>query len=272
MNQALCAAALLRLSGADAIGFAHSQFTRDVCALEPGQMGWSAWLDAQGRTKAVFALLRIDTDALLLWQPLGDAEALAAGLQRFVMRSKAGIELLHGWQVLAGRQDAVPPAGTWVARDGGYALPMPDASAERAVLLAPSSLPIDGQAFQRWQRENILARLPWIDAASAALFVPQALELERLGALAFDKGCYPGQEIVARLHFRGGNKRSLACVETGGQHLDGGAQLPAATGQSSGHILYGVGPQAERPGLALAVVSTGGESARRPIPGSPSAA
>jgi len=254
MATALCSASMLRLHGADAAAFAHAQFTTDVRELAPGRCGWSAWLDAQGRVRAVFALLRIDADTVLMWAPLADAAALAADLGRFVFRSRVRIEAVEGWQVVELAADDVPAAADWTSRLDGYALRLPGEAA-RGIALVPGHADTDAHAFDAWQRANIAQRLPWIGPASATRYVPQALELERIGAIAFDKGCYPGQEIAARLHFRGGNKRGLRVVGVDDARLEDGAALVDADGATVGHVLYGVAASAAHRAEALAVVN-----------------
>src|SRR5690349_15145114 len=81
-------AELIEIAGADAIAFAHAQFSSDVAALAAGAWQWSAWLSAEGRTRAVFAVLRVADDRLLVWLPLGGARAIADALARYVLRAK----------------------------------------------------------------------------------------------------------------------------------------------------------------------------------------
>ena len=254
MTTALCPASMLRLHGADATAFAHAQFTTDVRELAPGRCGWSAWLDAQGRVRTVFALLRIDADTLVLWAPLADAAALAADLVRFVLRSRVRVEAVEGWQVVELANNEIPAGTEWRPQLNGYALRLPGEQA-RAIALVPGRATVNAQAFDAWQRANIADRLLWIGPAPAARYVPQALELERIGAIRFDKGCYPGQEIAARLHFRGGNKRGLRVVDLGAASLEEGAALADAGGTIVGHVLYGVAANPAHSAEALAVVN-----------------
>ena len=74
----------------------------------------------------------------------------------------------------------------------------------------PSPVP-DHARFAEWQLADVEDGLPWIAVEVEDQFTPQALGLDRIGAISLGKGCYPGQEIVARLHYRGGNKR--ACFQ-----------------------------------------------------------
>ncbi len=252
MYPVISAASIVRLHGPDAIAFA--QFTNDIRGLAPGTCCWNAWLDAQGRVKALFAALRIDEASLLLWQPHGAAESLREELRRYVLRSKLTVECLDGWQVQAWHATDWPASDLrWRPCAGGHALRLPGADA-RAVALLPGQAVIDQVAALEWRHADIAARLPWIDAPVAACFVPQALELERIDAIRFDKGCYPGQEIAARLHFRGGNKRGLRCLPCADLPPAAGSPLIDAAGATVGHVLYSAAAHANQPAQALAVV------------------
>lgn len=241
MSTPLFAAQAVLIEGADAVAFANAQFTIDVGALAVGRWQWCAWLDAQGRALHVFALLRTRADALLVWQPLGDAETMRAALSRYVFRSKVTLRTLHDWYVWS--LDAAPstrPAPRAIAfENGGYAIAL-DGGARTAWLGPGVADRDDAVARDRWRRADVAAGLPLIDAATRASFTPQALDLERIGAISFGKGCYPGQEIAARLHFRGGNKRRLRAFAFDAQ-TDApapGTPIVAGDGISKGIVLY----------------------------------
>jgi len=244
MKIPLSPAQVLLLEGADAAGFANAQFTTDVTQLEPGHWQWNAWLDAQGRVLHFFALLRPRADALLAWLPLGEADAMRAALSRFVFRAKVTLDAPSGWVVHALDMHDLPrpPAsGTIVEASGGYAFEQPGA---RIVCIAPAQPEdFDDAALDRWRRADIAAGLPLLDARLRGEFVPQALDLERVDAISFRKGCYPGQEIAARLHFRGGNKRVLRAFDiTASDALPPpapGTPILATDGTTAGHVLYG---------------------------------
>src|SRR5690349_23247386 len=84
-------AELVSIEGADAIAFAQAQFSSNLASLADGQWQFSAWLDAQGRVKFLFHLVRLDAQRLLLLLRGGQAEALAIDLRRYVFRAKAAI-------------------------------------------------------------------------------------------------------------------------------------------------------------------------------------
>jgi len=244
MITSLGPAALIRIAGRDALAFAHAQFTSDVRGLAEGAWQWSAWLDAQGRARAVFLLLRVAPDELLAWQPLGDPATLNTSLARFVMRAAVRIEAIDATveaidaphDVLAGR----------VAHDGaGWTFVLADG---RGVRLVPGDpRPADTAALVEWRLRDIEARLPLLPEAMAGECTPQALDLESIDAIRFDKGCYPGQEIAARLHYRGGNKRHLHRAAAEGHASPGaGDELFDPAGALAGRILYVAGSSTPR--------------------------
>jgi tRNA-modifying protein YgfZ len=252
--QPLGRAELIEISGPDALAFAQAQFTSDVTALDVAHWQWSAWLSAQGRARAVFALLRIAADRLLVWMPLGDALRTRDAVARFVLRAKVKLDVVDGVSLHALDADTFPiPSPFAIAMHAnGHAFAQPGSRV--AWLGPPASIHIDAGARDAWHLSDIDALLPWLDRANDEAFVPQALDLDVLGAVRFDKGCYPGQEIAARLHFRGGNKQLLRRVR-----LDGAADvvpgLAIAHGaQNVGSVLYAVrtAPTQHR---ALAVVT-----------------
>jgi folate-binding protein YgfZ len=255
MKRISCAQ-LVALHGPDAVTFAHSQFTSHVANLAIGDWQWSAWLDAQGRVRNVFALLRPESERLIVWLPMGDAEALQANLARFVFRAKVRVECLRGWSLstsaLPARSES-PPHLT--ALNDGFSFYLDDV-ARRQVILAPDGShtePPDLEALNDWTLSDIHAGFPWIGEETRGQFVAHALDLQRIGAISLDKGCYPGQEIVARLHYRGGNKRHCEQIRISSTEppVSGGAILTEHSDSPAGNILYSARENDAYVGLAV---------------------
>lgn len=238
--QALEAAPLVRLQGKDAVAFAQAQFSGDVASLREAHWQWNAWLDAQGRVRYFFALLRIAEEHLLAWLPFADTHAMCTELRRYVFRARLEIEAVSGWALHGAARDVSPTAEQVVAYAGGHALRLPGSSARVAVLAPQGTRRYDAAALDGWHREDIQSGLPWIAPALASEFVAQSAGLQRLGAISLDKGCYPGQEIVARLHYRGGNKRQLCRVQTSSPNppVPGSRILERDSSRPVGHVLY----------------------------------
>lgn len=208
----------LLIEGEDALRFVQAQFSGDIGSLTEGRWHWNAWLDAQGRVRALMHLANLGDERLLAILRGGDAEATRAGLVRYLLRSKTTVTP----RIFSGHAGGAMPRGRVDAdaRDGivlGYG--------DRSLRLkAPGSHP-DPEAANAWRLADIRAGWPTLPAGEAQ-FLPPALGLERLGAVSFDKGCYPGQEIAARLHYRGGHKSSLYHVR-GPVPLKAGASVQA---------------------------------------------
>ncbi|MEO7431207.1 MAG: folate-binding protein [Dokdonella sp.] len=257
MPTPLCPAELLFIAGADAGSFAHSQFTSDVNSLATGRWQWSAWLDPQGRARHFFALLRPELSRMLVWLPLGNAQAMRAELGRFVMRSRVQLDA-QSWTMHALDPGDSPPvleANELLPREAGFMLRQPG-PIERTMWLAPAAASaFDEDRLEHWRLDDVAAGLPWINEALAGQFVPQALDMERLDAIRFDKGCYPGQEIAARLHFRGGNKRHLRHIHIDGTAPASSTLVTGIDGQLLGHILYAANCRSAEGSNALAVLT-----------------
>ena len=208
---------LLRLSGADAVTFAQAQFMNDVEALGEGEWHWSGWLTPKGRLVALFALLR-QQDGLLLLFPDADPAVFGAALGRFVFRSKVRLE--QPAAIVTGRFSAPASASGkhFVERDGALELDMGGAVGPRTMYVALDSAPA-GEAPARdgstdWAAADLVHGLPRLPADADPRWTPQQLSLERLEGFSVRKGCYPGQEIVARTHFLGKAKRGLVLLES----------------------------------------------------------
>lgn len=251
---------LLSLEGRDAVAFAQAQTMNDVAALEDGRWQWNGWLTAKGRVIALFGLVRIATDTVWLVVPDADADALADRLRRFVFRSKVAISTREDLRI-AGRLRASDLAsGNHWAGDPADAIEL-DLSGDLAGGHAGRSLRIgpavvaddDPAALAAWRREDLAHGWPRLEASQSEQWTPQQLSLERLQAFSVKKGCYPGQEIVARTHFLGQAKRGLALVH-GDAPFAPGAPLQDGTGDLG------------------TVVSTAGEVALAVVAGAPGAA
>ncbi len=241
---------LIALSGRDAVAFAHAQTMNDVAALADGEWHWNGWLTPKGRVIALFALLRLDTDTVWLVLPDADADAFVAQLRRFVFRSKVTIAIRDDLRVTGRLQASDLASGNHFVR-GFSAGISTDTSSEtieldlsgdlgadhpgRSLRIGPSiETPLDSidmehsdlkkSGPEQWRRADLEHGWPRLAASQAEQWTPQQLSLERLRAYSVKKGCYPGQEIVARTHFLGQAKRGLALVRSAAP-MAAGAEL-----------------------------------------------
>ncbi|MFD0738338.1 YgfZ/GcvT domain-containing protein [Lysobacter koreensis] len=226
----------------------------DVKAIAPGQWQWSGWLTPKGRVIALFLLLKLDEQTLWLVVPDADPAALCAALRRFVFRSKVVLEVRNDLQVEGRFGAPVQAHGHALAADGSgdIELDMGSGHAARCLrITSTSTASVDAHADARWAMHDLEHGLPRLPASQAEHWTPQQLSLERLRAFSVKKGCYPGQEIVARTHFLGKAKRGLILVESPCP-LEVGAELRTentalgnviATADADGrHLALVVGP------------------------------
>ncbi len=209
---------VLGLSGPDALAFAQAQFANDVPSLADGHWQWNAWLTAKGRVLAVFQLLRLDAGHLLLVCHDGGAEAMAGQLRRFVFRRKVAIAPAANLAVEAAFQPPSQAQGAALARleDGAIELDVGSGACPRTLrLVEAGNAPHEEAAELAWRQSDLRFGLPRLDEAQREQWTPQQLGLDRLSAYSVKKGCYPGQEIVARTHFLGKAKRSLVLLHAG---------------------------------------------------------
>ncbi len=200
----------LLIEGADAAAFAHAQFSSPVSSLAIGQWQFSAWLDPQGRVHALFHLARLDDQRYLLLLRGGEAATMVDALRRFVFRSKLSVTTLPPRVLATG-----PAMSPYTVED--------DAGTVSLGCDTHSLRITTRDADDAWRLPQLRMGWPWLPASTANTLLPPALSLYRLRAVAIDKGCYPGQEIVARLHFRGGHKRHLHRVRLSQPMLPGDA-------------------------------------------------
>ncbi|MFP4333861.1 MAG: YgfZ/GcvT domain-containing protein [Wenzhouxiangella sp.] len=227
----------LKLTGADAHAFAHAQFTTSFDhAPEPG---WrlTAWCSPKGKVICVM-LTRRTPDAVELVVPATQLEILATRLPMYAIGRKVE---LHTGLTVAGSLDAAQDPTLSLHADSG-----------RSLVLDAACAAADSAVLVRWQTLDACAGLAWLSPGLGEQFLPQALGLEERGGLSYRKGCYPGQEVIARVHYLGKAKQRLSGFLLSGP-LDCAEQdLLDGHGERIGTVLYSV-PDA-RATLGLAVV------------------
>jgi len=263
---ALPAPQIVEIVGADALAFAQAQFSSNLAELENGHWQWSAWLSAQGRVRAFFHLLRDDDEHLRLVLRGGSAAQLYTALARYVFRAKVQLHKVEKQYAYIARRQAsldrfpTPPADRLIASNSGETcIALPGATPRWLLLTAEERG--DAERSAAAQNENALAD---IDAGLVTLsaeiedkLLPMWIGLDALAATSTNKGCYPGQEIVARLHFKGGNKRQLRRVTYSTAELpEPGATIDMKNGESA--LIVCSAWASESTAAALAVTNDSG--------------
>ncbi len=197
---------LLVVTGPDRISFLQGQMTQDMATVEPGIGTVSGWADPKGRLIFAGHLFGLHTGAeesVGLLVPAELAEVLLKRLRMYVLRAKA-VVALSDLPILG--LFGPPPT----AVDGAVRLHGSDG---RHLLLGHTPEAIGAQTtdapLTEWDLAEIRAGIPGIVAATTGEFVPQMVNLDLLGGISFTKGCYTGQEIVARIKYLGRLKRRM---------------------------------------------------------------
>jgi tRNA-modifying protein YgfZ len=224
---------VLRASGADVVSFLQGQLSNDIERLAPERSLLAGYHNAQGRVIAVLRLVPGAPGELLAVLPRELSATVASRLAKFVLRAKVKVaDESAGWQVAglmasggpaspaAALAGALPEAPHGVARLEGSIAVRVGAEPARWLLLSPvgaASRPRPPAVLsefppappQAWERLSVSAGEPEVVTATSEEFVGQMLNLDVLGAIDFDKGCYTGQEVIARAHYRGRVKRRM---------------------------------------------------------------
>jgi tRNA-modifying protein YgfZ len=229
---------LISVAGDDAATFMHAQFTNDVKALEVGDVQWNGWCSPKGRLLVTFLLWREPSRYLMLL-PAALQPAIQKRLGMFVLRSKVTIADQSATLSCLGiidRASLNDPSRCLSAPrvdtiNGGVLISLSDArqvivaDAEYAIQYWQQHANASAVGANEWTLGHIRAGTIDITPETQEAYVPQMVNFELSGGVSFKKGCYPGQEIVARTQYRGILKRRMVRVE---MTLPAGTSLPAA--------------------------------------------
>jgi len=245
---ALSQFALLRFSGVDAQGFLHAQLTCDVLALKHGSSTYGGYCTPKGRLLATF-LLWADAAGYTMLLPSVLAEAIRKRLTMYILRSKVKVDDITPAHAGIGIHGADAPqqiaalGGNMPGRLHGVSV-AGDVSVirlpvDRYLLTVPrAQAGVAADDTGAWAQLDIAAGIPFILPATQEEFVPQMVNLDLIGGLSYTKGCYPGQEIVARTHYLGKLKQRMYRAQLAAAAAPGDKLYCADLGdQASGRIV-----------------------------------
>lgn len=228
---------IIRVQGDDAASFLHGQLTNDFVLLDQQHARLAAFCSAKGRMQASFIGFKRAPDDILL---ICSQDLLARTLKRlsmFVLRAKAKLtDASADFQLFGLIGNAVPATeAPWTLHtqaDGSHLVHLyPAAGQPRALLVAPVGTPApQGTVLtpEQWLWTEVASGIAMVSEPVFELFVPQMLNYESVGGVNFKKGCYPGQEVVARSQFRGTLKRRAYIVHAD-QPLNAGQEVFVAS-------------------------------------------
>ncbi len=221
------ALAAFAVEGADAASFLQGQISADALALQNGHWARAAYCNRQGRVLANAILCRESGEKFCAIARADIAEDCIARLSRFVLRAKVKMRREECGVCFVVFANAPPEKGGTFRREE---------NGDIAVLECGDSGGDDGCAAD-WKTNDILRGMPWVGAKTQEKFLPQFINWDLLGGIDFNKGCYVGQEVVARLHYRGAVKRRLMIVRGDGDSPEEGAAIADDKGATVGEIV-----------------------------------
>ncbi len=263
---------LVRVSGGDAAAFLQGQFCNDVDALNPNGIQLNGYCTPKGRLLAVFHLMRDGAD-FLMWFPTSETDALLKRLRLFAMRADVTFDIEDTLTVVALRGEALLSSaalGGLTPTDTGEGIRAGGLRAYRLSDAVPSTVLVGTQAHllealsasdalsphssDWWRRTRMQAGEPILSGAASDRFVPQMLNMDLIDGLSFSKGCYPGQEIVARTRYLGKQKRRMLHYTGSGDGalIRPGDPLLTTDGNAAGDMVSSV--QVDGTLTAIAVV------------------
>lgn len=220
---------VIEATGSDALHFLHHQLTQDLLLLPEGQGRLAAYCSAKGRILVSFYILKINPEKVLLVCKKDAIESSIKRLKMFVLRAKVQLRDASAdypvWGVIGQSVGTIAQQEQWPdspwhtmidanANANTAAIRLYAAGAlARAVVVGqlPAKLQEHSSLISKkqWDLAHVLAAVPLIGQTLADAFVPQMINYESVGGVNFKKGCYPGQEVVARSQFRGTLKRRM---------------------------------------------------------------
>lgn len=231
------------MRGAAAQQLLQGQITADAATLALGEVAMAALCTNKGRVVSVFHIFRDET-GFMLRLPRDNLEPLRATLTKYAPFYR-GVELIERTDLaIFAMQDA--PAD-WVAPEAGieivHAPNLREYWIERTQVPSAFAQACDANkssADCKWLRLRVNRGWPAVHPATSETFLPHAISLDLANAISFKKGCYTGQEIIARTHYRGKTKKRLALLQVGALAMPAGTALTSPNGDDIGTLVESV--------------------------------
>lgn len=227
---ALSQFSILKISGKDSNQFLQGQLTCNVNELSDSNSFFAAFCNAKGRTITTLLILKSNDDFLLIL-PTVLLDKVANKLKMYILRSDVQLQNMTDELCLTGVNEVdkglLPELNTTafsVTNTNATFITLPSNTCQRYLIISQiavaktlwteltnASYTVDDN--QNWDYADISSGLPWLSMETTEEYIPQMLNIDKLGGISFTKGCYTGQEIIARTHYLGKAKRELFLAE-----------------------------------------------------------
>ena len=209
---------IISISGADSTEFIQGQMTQDISAIGDDEARMTAILNPQGRVMSTALIMHWD-DSIILVLNKDTVDDLIVWLSRFILRSKVTVSRLEAHIYGLNQNLANIESDSLDLEKEIFCLRSIETDAERTLLITKSlhdfsKSSITTMSSRNWQLADIQAGIPTIYKENIAKFIPQMINLDLINGISFNKGCYTGQEIVARVQHRGEIKRRMFHIST----------------------------------------------------------
>ncbi len=217
---------ILKISGSDAAKLLQGQITCNVNDITETKSSLGALCNPKGRVLSTFLLIKTP-DGFLMILPIDLLDSIQKKLRMYILRSDATVNNVTENLCLFGLNDQTKPNNIErfnTHQDTFISVSFTD-TVNRQLIIADTDTAINlwtqystkenftNANSAHWRYLDLLAGIPWLSPATAEEFIPQMLNLDELGGISYTKGCYTGQEIVARTHYLGKTKRELVLAE-----------------------------------------------------------
>lgn len=269
---------VIKASGAEAASFLHSQLSTDIIHVPEQSVRLAAYCSPQGKMFASFIVCQADAQTFYL---ICSADLLQVTLKRlsmFILRAKVQLSDVSTELPLYGISytdvlEATPPLQPWnsIQKQGNWHIELPQAAKyKRRIVIAAdmAHLPeLPTQPEAAWQWLDVQSGIALVCEATRDRYIPQMFNYESVGGVDFQKGCYPGQEVISRSQFRGTLKRKLFMLHGNtainiGDNIASGNNLEEVCGEVVGEVILAA-PAPQGGYDVLAVLRT--DSADHPL-------
>lgn len=247
----------LAVTGKDACDFLQGYSTCDMTDITPDVSGIGALCNLKGRMVTSFRIAGIEDGYLMRM----DRELVAATmdfLKKYIVFSKAEMtdwsDRMRCYGIIGGTNDFPPETRAHAIVDGSHVINV--ASDRYELWSEQDTCPVAADPLEEadWWKAEVADGLAWVTTATTEQFIPQMFDYHNIGGIDFDKGCYLGQEIVARMQHRGQLNRKLHRGKAEGRQVEVGTDIQNLDGQDIGMVVASAGED------FLAVIQAKGEA------------